>query len=55
MFWIIILLEVSWQGQPDFLVFNGVHDAMHPNKVPRAIGGKTAPQHHGTAAILAYS
>ena len=47
---------VSWQGHPDSdfkcLVFNDLHDATYPNKVPRAFGGKTAPQHHGT--ILAY-
>ena len=37
---------VSWQGHPDsdYLVFHAVHDAMYHNKVPRAFGGKTAPQ-----------
>lgn len=51
-FWITVLLE----GHPrpilsllavrfSFNVSNGVHDSMYPDKISRAFGRKTAPQH----------
>lgn len=43
-------LQLSGRGQQililNVLVFQSIHDAMHPNKVPRAFGSETAPQHH---------
>ena len=56
MFWIIVLLKDPIMTQLQFpgrgsqiqiknvLVFHGVHDAMYPNKVPRAFGENTDPQ-----------
>ena len=44
---------VSWQEQPySDWKFNGVHDAMYHNKVPRAFGGKAAKQYYRQSTIL---
>ena len=67
MFWVIVLLEDPVTTQFQFsgrgsqikmekvLVFQAVHDAMHPNKVPRAFRGKKKKtQHHRTSTIVTY-
>ncbi|MEQ2266494.1 hypothetical protein XENORESO_007487 [Xenotaenia resolanae] len=37
------------------ITFKKVHETMYSNKVPRAFGGETGPQHHRSSTILQWA